>query len=181
MTVFNMITTERLIIESFDEALLTEQYVNWLNDPIVVQSSRQRHRRHTLEDCREYFLSFSGSNNLFLAVKLKQDSKTHIGNMTITVDTINRVADVAILIGDRQHWGRGYGFESWNAVCHFLLKTKEYRKVTGGCYSTNEAMKRIMIKSNMKFDGIRKHQVLVNNKPTDIVYFAFFNPSWSHQ
>jgi len=175
------IQTDCLIIEPFSEDLLTETYVSWLNDPIVVEHSRQRHYKHTLQQCKEYFLSFNNSEDLFLSIKLKNITNDHIGNMTITIDRLNAVADVAIAIGDRRCWGKGYGSEAWKSVCDFLIFDKEFRKVTGGCYQTNEAMKKIMIKSGMQFDGIRKGQAIKDNLPVDLIYYALFNDSWNQQ
>lgn len=173
------IETERLLITTFTENLLTEKYVAWLNDPTVVRNSRQRHKGHTLEECRHYFLSFSRSDNLFLSITLKEGSKDHIGNLTVTMDRINSVADIAILIGDKSAWGNGYGFEAWQALSQWLLRRMGIRKVTGGCYASNEPMIKIMKKAGMSQDGTRQRHVLVDGIPTDIVYFSFFKDGQS--
>lgn len=166
---------KKINLVPFSEEHLTERYVSWLNDPEVVRHSRQRHRSHTLSDCRDYYLSMINSINYFFAIEINQSEKKHIGNITVTVDEVNNVADIAILIGDRSVWGKGYGYTAWIATCEFLLNEKHIRKVTGGCYSTNLAMKKIMIKAGMIEDGVRRKQVVQNGVAVDIVHYALFN------
>lgn len=170
------IKTKRLALKSFDKKYLTEQYVAWLNDPVVTQFSRQRHTEHTLEECKAYYRTFENSDNLFIAVIYQEGRRdVHIGNLTVTVDKLNSTADIAILIGDRRLWGKGIGFEAWRAISSYLLEELSIRKVTGGCYSTNLAMKKIMLNSGMAPDGIRKDHILVNGSPIDIEHYALFN------
>jgi len=56
-----VLQTARLRMVPFSEAHLTTRYVGWLNDPEVVRYSEQRHQTHTIESCRSYLLSFSGT------------------------------------------------------------------------------------------------------------------------
>lgn len=158
----------------FSEEHLTERYVGWLNDPEVVRYSEQRHRRHTLASCREYWRSFQSSPNYFWALIEHERGLGHIGNMNAYVDPPNRVADVGILIGERAVWRGGYGMEAWQAVCDFLLHEGGIRKVTAGAMATNSGMLAIMRKAGMVEDGRRVRHYLVGDEEVDLVYAALF-------
>jgi len=173
-----IITTDRLKIISFNESYLSARYVNWLNDPEVVRNSEQRHRKHTLESCRQYWQSFTGSPNFFWAITAVDPMIGHIGNITAYIDTVNSVADVGIMIGDRTVWGKGYGLDAWRTVCSYLLNEHGMRKVTAGTLATNEGMLRIMERSGMVADGRRIRQALVDGVEVDIVHFALFRSSF---
>lgn len=165
--------SSRLRIVPFSERYLTEEYVGWLNDPEIVRYSEQRHYRHSLASCRDYYESFKGTSNYFWALQTAGKGE-HIGNMNAYVDAANGVADVGILIGKRSFQGQGYGFEAWSAVCTYLLEERGMRKVTAGTLASNAGMVRIMRKAGMIEDGVRRRQCVVDGKEVDIVHYALF-------
>lgn len=169
-----ILETPRLTIAPFSLEHLTSRYVGWLNDPDVVRYSEQRHRVHTLETCRCYFESFTGTPHYFWAVLAKDSHRGHIGNLNALVDTENRLADIGILIGERAAWRLGYGLEAWRAVCAFLLEEAGMRKVTAGAMAANTGMLRIMKRSGMAEDGRRVCHYLLEGREVDVVYAALF-------
>lgn len=169
-----IIETARLRIIPFSEEYLTTRYVSWLNDPEVVRYSKQRHRVHTLESCREYMKSFIDTPNYFWAIVVKENELGHVGNMNAYVDIHNLVADVGILIGERSAWRKGYGSEAWMEVCHYLFQEANIRKITAGTLSNNRAMLGVMRRAGMVEDGHRTHQCIFEEFEVDLVYAALF-------
>jgi len=159
-------------IEPFAERHLTARYVAWLNDTDVVRYSEQRHRRHTLESCRAYRVSLAGTPHKFWAIEVP--TLGHVGNITATVDPANRVADLAILLGERNAWGRGIGTRAWMLALEWLLGPGGMRKVTAGTMAENKAMLAIMKKSGMEEEGRRRAQFLLDGRPVDAVLVARF-------
>lgn len=169
-----MLESERIKLVPFEESFISKQYIGWLNDPVVVQYSRQKNFKHNYESCLDYFKSFMGSPNEFFAIFLK-DGNIHIGNISTDRDLENNICDIRIMIGEKNCWGQGLGYEAWSLVCHYLLMDKKIRKITGGCLASNSAMIRLMEKMGMERDGCRiKHQI-IDEEPEDIFYYALFN------
>lgn len=166
--------TERLRIEPFGEHHLTSRYVGWLADPEVVRWSEQRHDQHTLESCRDYQESFRGTPDMSFAIVAKDPVLGHIGNLTVHVQESHGLADIGILLGERNAWGRGYGGEAWGAVMRALLAEPGMRKVTGGCVAENLAMAMIMRRCGMLEDGRRVRHYVYDGREVDVVYFAAF-------
>jgi len=161
--------SSRLYIQEFSEDLLTEQYVSWLNDPEVVKFSEQRHRVHTLESCTRYYHSIKCSENLFLSIFGKDSVFGHIGNITVTIDPWNLVADIAIIIGEKKAWGVGIGCEAWQLVMNYLLKSTKIRKVTAGTMSINQPMLNVMRSSGMNIECYREKYFLWEESEVDLV------------
>lgn len=168
-----VINTVRMRIEPFTDQHLSERYVAWLQDPEVVRYSEQRYRTHSMQSCREYAASFSGTPNHFWAMIEQNLGLGHIGNINAYVDTRHLVADVGILIGEKHAWGKGYAFEAWWAVCNYLF-ADGIRKITAGTLSVNHAMLKVMRKAGMKPDGCRIRQCLWEGEAVDIVHMALF-------
>jgi len=157
----------------FTKENITADYLDWLNDPDVVRYSNQRFRSHTFESSVDYLNSFSGGDNLFIAVSLKDNDK-YVGTMSVYFSAEHETADIGIMIGDKSCWGEGVGFDAWSAVLSFLLDVVKIRKVTGGTLECNKGMLKIMLNSGMKGDGTREAQELVNQQPQDVLHFAKF-------
>lgn len=173
-----ILETARLRIEPFEERHIDERYVGWLNDPQVVRFSEQRFRTHTLDSCRHYWQSFADTPNYFWAMMAKERAPCHIGNLNAYVDLRQGVADLGILIGERETWGQGYGLEAWCAICHFLFDQEGIRKISAGCLSVNLAMVGIMKRAGMVPDGVRTNHHLFEGRPVDIVHAALFADQW---
>jgi len=171
------IKTDRLLIIPFQKKHLSSTYINWLNDPEIVKYSSQRHLKHTLKSCKNYWNSFKGTKNFFWAIETKTD-KIHIGNINAYIDIYNNTADIGIIIGERDIWGCGYGLEAWNGVINYLFEIMKVRKITAGTLILNKGMINIMLRSGMKEEGRRIKQELINNIETDIVYFGLFNKTY---
>ena len=165
------LTGKLVTLQQFAAKNLTKEYISWLNDPNVVRYSNQRFRQHNQESCRAYFHSFDNSDHIFLAVY--QESK-FIGTMTAYISKIHQTADMGIMIGDRQYWGKGVGKDAWETLIQGLFDQCQLRKITGGTLKCNKAMVNIMLSSGMQPDGIRIDQELVEGNPVDILHFAKF-------
>lgn len=170
----NILVSERLALKPFDHMFLTDRYVGWLNDKTTVRFSEQRHHLHTLDTCRAYAQAFAGGPNYFWAIVAHDDSLGHIGNITATVDPHNRVAGLAIMVGEPKARGHRYGLEAWNCACRFLLNEGSMRKVTAGTMASNEPMLRIMRASGMVEEGRRSRQFLVDGEEIDLILTALF-------
>lgn len=172
------IRTKRLLITPFSKSHLHQKYVEWLNDPELMRYSEQRHKKHDLESCRDYWQSFEGTPNYFWAIEETEIGFGHIGNINAYVNEKNLLADVGILIGAREAQNKHYGIEAWIGVCQFLFYDARIRKITAGAMSKNIPMLRIMSKVGMIDDGVRKRQYLFENQEVDIVHMALFREQW---
>lgn len=166
------IKTRHLLLVPFSNKHLTQVYVDWLNDPVVVRFSEQRHHKHTLESCRKYVDSYNGTLNCIWAICVLGDELFHIGNISAQVNTDNNIADVSILIGEKEFWGKGYGTEAFVAVCNYLIKDPGIRKISARAISTNIRMLKIMKKAGMVDDGRRKKHYIWEGQKVDIIHMA---------
>lgn len=152
---------------------ITDQYLSWLNDPAVVRFSNQRFTFHTRQTAVDYLQTFNNSQNLFLAIYLK-DGNHYVGTMTVYFSIAHETADVGIMIGDRTCWRRKIGGNAWGTVIDWLINVIGIRKVTAGTLGCNHGMIKIMLNCGMQPDGIRKEQECIDDQIEDILHFAKF-------
>jgi len=164
---------QRVLLRPFTAADVTDTYVAWLNDPLVVRFSNQRFSNHDRESCLRYLRSFADTDNLFISIDRLNDLRA-IGTMTAYVARPHGTADVGILIGDTSVWGQGFGQDAWDTLAQWLLGARGIRKLTAGALACNAPMIRLMEQSGMKREATRKEQELLDGVPQDIVHYARF-------
>lgn len=170
-----VIKTTRTVITPFTQSHITPAYIGWLNDPETVKYSQQRLRTHDEKSCFDFFRSFENAPHHFSAVCLQDGS--HIGNISTSVDTHNKVADIAILIGEKSLWGQGFGEEIWCGVMACLFDL-DFRLVTGGCMANNTGMIKVMEKAGMSAYYTRKNYFLYGSEKIDSVHYVAENKQW---
>lgn len=160
--------TERLVLMPYFLEKVTQQHVDWLNDPEVVKYSRQRFRKHDRLSQTNYVFDFAFGGHLWV---IQLDGRD-IGTIGVTYDAENDVGDIGILIGERDAWGKGYATEAWAEVMRWCFEELKLRKIECGCMSLNLGMRQVAIKTGMKIDGGRKDHFLLDDKPVDAVYYG---------
>ena len=164
-------------VTPFTEKHLSEKYVSWLNDPVVVRYSEQRHVKHTLQTCEAYYVGQQISSNYFLAIELEDgEMLSHVGNIGVAVDKNNNTADMSILVGDRLVWGCGVGSRAWIAVMMTLLATLNFRTITAGTMSVNEPMLALFNRSGMKMNGVIPGRFLWEGTEVDLIIASIHQP-----
>lgn len=162
-----------VILDVFAAKDITDAYLGWLNDPVVVKYSDQRFREHTRQTSLEYLEACDSSGDLFLTVATKGD-RHYVGTMSAHIAPMHETADMGIMIGERSCWGTGVGGDAWSTLMSLLVNAARVRKVTGGTLRCNKGMVKIMVNSGMKPDGVRIAQNLLDHGPEDIVHYALF-------
>jgi len=163
------IATKRLALRPLMKA--TPRQVGWLRDPDVVKFSEQRHREHTLSSQLRYVDGFTGASRLWAICRIEDGE--HIGNLAAAIDEPNNIAEIGILIGDKESWGKGFGGEAWAVACDYLL-AGGIRKLEAGCMRENAAMLKILLKSKFDFEGERANHFLLDGRPTGMALFGRF-------
>jgi len=156
---------------------ITDKYISWLQDPLVTKYSNQRLLKHDYQSCLNYFNSFEGTENFFLAIE-KLEEKTMIGTLTCYVSLHSSLVDVGILIGEHNVWGKGYGQDIWDSALNWLIKDCGYHKITAGTVRSNKGMLSLMERSNMKLEAVKVNQEFFEGKFEDLLYYAKFNPEF---
>jgi RimJ/RimL family protein N-acetyltransferase len=167
----------KVILSRFDESFISDRYISWLNNKDLMRYSRQSRTLHTKESCLAYLKSFESSPNHFFAV-IDRDSGIHIGNITIYVDTITSVADIGIMIGERNLPGKGYGKEAWGLAMSYLFDKQSMAKVTAGTMACNMAMIKVAQHWHMQQEAQLRQQDLYMGQPVDILRFGILRSEW---
>ena len=76
--------TERLLLKNLKTEDITNDYVMWLNDPIINMYLSPTDADHTMESCFLYVESYEETDEKALIGIFVKDSGIHIGNLTLS-------------------------------------------------------------------------------------------------
>lgn len=165
---------DKVILRRFNTSDIDDSYIGWLNNPDVVRFSNQRFLTHDRASCLRYLASFEGTKNMFMSVRRLSDGRL-VGTLTAYVSSHHGTVDAGIMIGDKSVWGGGYGQDAWDTLTKWLLGRDDIRKLTAGTLACNYGMIKLMERSGMTLEAVRKAQEIVEGQPVDILYYAKFN------
>ena len=147
-----MIKGKRIYLRELKEKDASQEYCNWLNDPIVNRYLETRSA--SIKELKEYIKEKSGNKNcLFWGIFLKNTDK-HIGN--IKLEPINwgkKEAIMGILIGDKNYWGKGICTEVKKLLISNSFNKLNIEKISVGVLNDNIASIICNLKAGLKIDN----------------------------
>jgi len=156
---------------------VTDAYCRWMNDPVTNQFLESRFFQHSRESLKEYVRSKSGDTSYaFFAVILK-DGGRHIGNIKLgPIDSVHRLGDIGILMGEKDCWGKGYATEAIRLIVRYAFNVLDLHKVTAGCYAPNEGAIKAFMRAGFSKEGVRKEHCYYNGSFVDDVLLGLVRP-----
>ncbi len=147
--------------------------VKWINDeevrktliiadfPISVVSTEQWLRKVSLDSSRKDFIIFLKSDNAAIGFAgLKR------------IDYRSFKAESYMGIGEKEYWGKGYGFEIKKAILNYSFNHLRLNKVYSHHLSDNLPMININLKLGGRLEGTLREDVLVDGKLKDRVVIS---------
>src|SRR5262249_39270580 len=114
-------------------------------------------------------------DNVFLAIILKEGDR-HIGNIKLgPIQWIHRFADIGLLIGEKDCWGRGYATEAIRLVTDYAFCELNLHKLAAGCYDLNQGSIKAFQKVGFIVEGVRKQRFYYRKSYIDEILLGLVN------
>ncbi len=156
-----LLKTKRLSLRRLGPDDANGPYLRWMQDSEILRFLEARFGSHDRAGLAAYIDGCNANDGiLMLAICLKENG-AHIGN--IKIGPVNRQhsrADVGFIIGEKEHWGRGYATEAIVAMTRYAFETMGLHKVTAGVYENNPGSLKALQKAGFRDEGFRPRQYL---------------------
>ncbi|MFA6253154.1 MAG: GNAT family protein [Patescibacteria group bacterium] len=154
-------------------------YLSWLNDKSIQKYTRRRGQKMTMLGLKKFVKSIEKSKDWHFAIIIK-DSKKHIGNVFLNlVDDLNKSADLSIMIGDKNEWGKGYAGEVIKLATQFAFKELKLHRLSAG--SPNPAFNTVVKKLGWTLEGKRRDAFFFERKFIDISCWSILKNEWKNK
>ncbi len=164
---------ERIYLRPLDENDLRGNYVSWLNDEGVSKYNSHHTFPYSYSEGLEYIKQSSKSKDkIVLAIILKK-KKLHIGNIALqNIDPVNRSAELAILLGEKDYWHKGYSKEAAFLILRHGFDELNLNRIYCGASSENLAMQKLAASLGMIEEGRRRKGLFKDGNYADIVEYG---------
>lgn len=153
-----------------------ENYLKWMNDPEINKYLESRFTTHTIDSLKDFVNSMNNSENNVLFAIVDKESDTHIGNIKLgNIHPIHKYADIGLLIGDKNYWGRGIATNAIKLVSEFAFDELNLRKVFAGVYENNIGSIKAFEKCGFKKAYVKKDNYYFEGKFIDAFVFELYN------
>ncbi len=153
MKIETKIYSKNLIIQNLNRQDLNQRYLSWLKDKKVNQYLDQDkdYKILKLKDCIILHKYLQKSHNNFFLKIIKKSNNLHLGNIRVgEVFWDEKISEIAILIGEKKYWGKGYGSEAVMAVTDFFFKKYPLDFFLAGFMAKNTSSDKLFSKCEFK-------------------------------
>lgn len=172
-----MIEGKKVRLWSVEKEDLLKNYI-WGNDPQIVSMSGMSPYPISFLEIERWHQNIS-STTTSRTFAIKTHEGEYIGNVEISaIDWRSRKAEVGIIIGEKEHWNKGYGTEALSLIVDFAFGQMNLERLQANILDVNsnamklfedlgflkEGMLRNAFYSNGKFCGIILFGLLKNEK-----------------
>jgi len=151
----------------------------WFNDPVVTHYMFTGQKPKTKDSIRETIMQdiLSERNVVFMIVD-KNSSET-IGTVGLyDIHSTALKAEMRIIIGNKEYWGKGYGTEITELITYYGFDRLNLNRIYLGVTGENKGGARAYQKAGYIFEGILKQDIYRNSQYYDSIRMAILRKEY---
>ncbi len=161
---------KRIILRPLGLADATDDYLSWLNDPAVLRYRAPKAYPTTRAQLKAWIESLPSRGDVVLAIRMK-DGDRHIGNISLnTIQWVHRSAELSIMIGAKDVWGKGIGTEAIGLLTEHGFNSMGMNRLWAE--SPNPGFNKAMKKLGWVREGVKRQAFLLDGGYTDFVCWS---------
>ncbi len=162
---------KKIILRPRDKQKDLKKVVYWINNQEVIQYLAARFPQTRKEE--EEWLDRKRENDITLAIETKKG--LYIGNIGLhQIDYLNGTAEIGIMIGDKDYWSKGFGFDAEMTLLNYGFNTLNLRKIAHRAELRNEKSVGLAKKCGGTKEGLMKKHIFKAGQYRDMIFLAIF-------
>lgn len=151
-------------------------FVRWFNDPEATQFLL-RGPPMCLEEEERWYADLIKREDKVFCIETVEGKL--IGNICIIhIDWTNRKAEIGVMIGEKDHWDRGFGTEAISLLLEYAFEELNLERISLYCDETNLRAQRCYQKCGFQVEGKHRHHRLRNGVFIDDVVMSIMKGDW---
>lgn len=168
-----MIIGEKIILREIEEKDL-DLIVKWRNDPEILRWLFSYLPLNKVKQMKWYEKYLNDYTQQTFMIEAKEE-KTPVGTVGLTnIDYKNQKAELTVIIGEKEYWGRGLGEEALNLLVKFAFNEMNLRKIKALVFSDNEKAIKLYEKGGFEEEEILREEIFKEGKFKDVVVMSLF-------
>ncbi len=179
------VKTKRLILKdhSLENAVI---YNQWWNDQELMDldgDDPPPEKPETLEESSQFLQKWikqnSDNNQINYAVHMCGNDELIGYGQISRIDTFNRHCTLGIMIGRKDLWGQGYGYEILEAVINYCFIDLNLNRIATKIFSFNQRSINLFKKLDFTHEGTERKKILKYNQYFDDLDFGLLRSEWA--
>lgn len=150
-------------------------YYKWRNDETVAVFDQSEFLRpRSFEEIEEWAQILVNGHTYIASV-----DGVYIGTIALMkVDERNRHAELAIVIGEKDYWSKGYGSQMMHTLLEYGFEGLNLERLYLHVFSFNERAIKFYEKFNFKHEGTLRNMLYRNGKYHDLLAYGLMRDEW---
>jgi RimJ/RimL family protein N-acetyltransferase len=158
-------------VRPLQERDLDGPYPGWFEDQEVCKYNSHGKFAKNADWFRSFYQDLNREGQLVWAVCHDKDG--HIGNISLQgISFVNRNAEFAILIGNRDHWGKAVGLRAGEALLRHGFFKLNLERIYCGTAATNTSMQKLATQLGMVQEGARRRHLFLDGEWRDMLEYG---------
>ena len=171
---------EKIGLRPLEEQDVEGNYSKWLNDKEVCKYNSHHRYPSSKDELKSYIQRTKGNSSLLVFAIEDKKEKKHIGNISLqNIDFINRCAEIAFLIGEKDYWKKGYAKTAAILLINHGFEQLGLLRIYFGTSSENMGMQGLGERLGFQKEGRRRKALYKNNQFWDIVEYGLLKEEWT--
>ena len=155
---------------------LNFNWYNWLNDNEVTRFQNKGIFPNSIEKQTSYFNYITNSSKDVLFSIIEKENNIHIGCVGLhKIDWISRSAELGIIIGEKDYWGKKFGSQSWKMISDYGFKSLNLHRISSIIIENNKSSEKCAINSGYKKEGKMRDYLYKNGKYLNAIIYSKLN------
>lgn len=148
-------------------------YAQWFNDDEVCKGNSHHLFPYTVDAARLYIGGANKQKTMIFLGIIRRKGNLHIGNITLDrINNINRTANLAIVIGNKSCWRKGFSKEAARLICNHGFLALNLNRISCGTLENNIAMCKLAEYLGMVQEGRRRQAVYKEGRYLDVIEYG---------
>lgn len=170
---------KQIYLRGLEESDLQTNYFQWFNDQTIGTYTRHVRFPNSMERMRKYYQKAIKNDDLLVLAIIYAKDNCHVGNISLqNIDWINRCAEFAIIIGERQYAGRGIATEAGKLIINHGFERLNLNRIWLGVHEANKAAIKVYKKIGFKDEGRFRQRFFQNEKFYDDIIMSILREEW---
>ncbi len=152
---------------------LTGPWYSWLNDSEVTIFQNKGIFPNSIEKQTQYFESLINNNHDIVLAIIEEETNKHIGCVGLhKIDWVHRSAELGIVIGDKDVWGRKYGKQAWNLITEYGFNVLNLHRIFAIIIEGNIASQKSAESAGFELEGKLRDYLFKDGKYLNAFYYS---------
>jgi len=163
----------KIYLRELRNADLTGPWFTWLNDSDVTTFQNKGIFPNTIEKQTKYYESLLNNTNEVVFAIIDEETQKHIGCVGLhRIDWVHRSAELGIVIGDRNVWGKKFGKQAWQLISDYGFNVLNLHKIYAIIVAGNVPSCKCAESAGFRRDGNMRDFLYKNGKYMDAHYYS---------